>query len=70
MFLAEIHLYERLYQASGLRCGGLHILPPGHAPIGQVALIKQSQELELVIRVFAATFAQMSFSILLDTHTL
>ena len=51
---------------SGLRCRGLH----GHAAIGQVALMKQSQKLRLVIRVFRTSFAQKSFSILLDTHTL
>jgi hypothetical protein len=55
-----------VYHGSGLRCRGLH----GHAAIGQVALMKQSQKLRLVIRVFRSSFAQKSFSILLDTHTL
>ena len=55
-----------VYQASGLRCRGLH----GHAAIGQVALMKQLQKLSLAIRVFRSSFARKSFSILLDTHTL
>ena len=55
-----------VYQASGLRCRGLH----GHAAIGQVAMMKQLQKLRLVIPVFRSSFAQKRFSILLDTHTL
>ena len=64
--LLEMSGNRSVYQASGLRCRGLH----GHAAIGQVALMKQSQKLRLVIRVFRSSFAQKSFSIFLDTHTL
>jgi hypothetical protein len=48
----------------------MKISAAGHATIGRVALMTQSQKLGLVIRVFRSSFAQKSFSILLDTHTL